>query len=839
MKVYIKLLILCFALTIQLYSQPTKWTPKGIGGGGAFFAPSISPYDPQKIFMNSDMSELFFTTNSGLEWEVVPFVQITAFNETNVQFTSDLNILYTVHGDWQRIPVKSTDGGKTWNPLPNDPTYMETFYLFADWNSTDRIILSMYFDIFFSNDGGDTFSKIYTNTLSDAAHIAGVFWDHENIFVATGRGLLLSTDNGVSFHLQSISGIPSTEGIITFTGAKENNATRFFCVTLGMDYIYPTQTGADHWGYKSIYKLDYGTSNSWVKSTNGLTSNDHPYFVSMARDNINTAYLAGGEVNNYFPIVYKTSDGGASWKSVFKTHNNENIYTGWQGFEGDQDWWYGEFAEGFCVAPSDPNIAVITDLGYAHITTNGGESWKQMYVSPSDENPSGSATPKNKSYQSVGLENTSCWWLTWSDENNIFASMADIMAIRSEDGGESWSFDYQSPYINSVYFTLKHPNNNYLYAATSSVHDIYKSHRLTDDTIDDGAGDIRYSMDKGKTWHLLHDFGHPVISLAIDPGNVYKMYACIVHSTQGGIYVCENIQGASPLAWTKLASPNRTEGHAFNLHVLNDATLVSSYSARLNESESFTNSSGVFVSTDGGNSWIDRSHADMIYWTTDIVIDPYDITQNTWYVGVYSGWGGAPNTKSGLFRTTDRGINWTKILDLYRVGSCTIGAINPNEMYVTTEQEGLWYTSNLNEINPTFKLVENYPFKHPQRVFFNPYNKDEIWIASHGNGLRVGNASETKFDIIAKEAFDYSLRQNYPNPFNPGTTIEFSVKKKCFVKLKIFDIFGREVETLLNTNYNAGIYQLNFDASSLANGVYLYHIQMGDFSDVRKMIHLK
>ncbi|MBC8181814.1 T9SS type A sorting domain-containing protein [candidate division KSB1 bacterium] len=831
--------LLYFLPTFQVFSQPTEWTPKGIGGGGAFFAPSISPFNSSEIYINSDMSNLFHTTNSGLEWDVVPFTQITALVETNVQFTSDPNILYTVHGDWQRIPVKSTDGGKSWNPLPNDPTYMETFYLFADWNSTERIILSMYFDIFFSNDGGNTFSKIYTNTESDAAHIAGVFWNNENIFVATGRGLLISTDNGNTFNLQSIPGIPQDEGIITFCGAKENETIRFFCVTLWMDYIYPTQTGADHWGYKNVYKLDYGTSNSWVKTTNGLTSDDHPYFVSMARNNINTAYLAGGEVESYFPIVYKTTDGGSSWQSVFKTHNNENIYTGWQGYEGDQNWCYAEFAEGFTVAPTNPDIAVITDLGYAHITTNGGESWKQMYLSPADENPPGLPTPVKKSYHSVGLENTSSWWLTWSDENNIFTSMADIMAMRSEDGGNSWSFDYESPYINSVYQTLKHPTNNYLYAATSSVHDIYNSHRLSDDPLDEGTGDIRYSTDKGKTWSLLHDFGHPVIWLALDPNYSNKMYASIVHSTQGGIYVCQNIQAGSPLSWTKLTSPTRTEGHAFNVHVLNDGTLICCYSARLDETESFTNSSGVFVSTDGGNSWIDRSHSDMIYWTMDIVIDPHDNSQNTWYACVYSGWGGAPNTLSGLFRTTNRGLSWAKILDLYRVGSCTIGAENPNETYVTTEQEGLWYSSNLNETNPTFKLVDSYPFKHPQRVFYNPYNKKEIWIASFGNGLRVGNTSATSSDLSAVKISDYSLKQNYPNPFNSGTTIEFNIKTETKVVLKVFDLLGQEVLQLVDASYFPGTYRVNLNADNLPSGLYFYRIQMKDFFDVKKMLLLE
>ncbi len=85
----------------------------------------------------------------------------------------------------------------------------------------------------------------------------------------------------------------------------------------------------------------------------------------------------------------------------------------------------------------------------------------------------------------------------------------------------------------------------------------------------------------------------------------------------------------------------------------------------------------------------------------------------------------------------------------------------------------------------------------------------------------------------------FALGQNYPNPFNPETTIEFSVKEKCSVKLKIFDITGREVATLVNTNFETGFYRVTFDARNLATGVYLYRIQMKDFVDVKKMVLLE
>jgi hypothetical protein len=177
--------------------------------------------------------------------------------------------------------------------------------------------------------------------------------------------------------------------------------------------------------------------------------------------------------------------------------------------------------------------------------------------------------------------------------------------------------------------------------------------------------------------------------------------------------------------------------------LLNDGTLACTYSGRRAGSPlAFTSSSGVFTSTDGGNTWMDRSDPGMRYWTKDLIVDAHDPTQSTWYVSVFNGWGGPPNNLGGLYRTTNRGQSWTRIFNADSVESCAIDPVNADEMYVTTEREGLWYSSNFNTINPTFTEVFSYPFLHPLRVFFNPSNSKEIWITSFGNGLRVGGQAE-------------------------------------------------------------------------------------------------
>src|SRR5262249_1136944 len=156
-------------------------------------------------------------------------------------------------------------------------------------------------------------------------------------------------------------------------------------------------------------------------------------------------------------------------------------------------------------------------------------------VNPADQNPAGALTPKGRYYHGNGLEDTSCWWMTWSDANNIFASYTDIKGTISSDGGLTWGFNYTGQNYNSTYQSLKHPVTNTLYVTTSSVHDMYESTRLQDSILDAGTGEVLYSSDKGATWNRLHNFAHPVIGLAIDPTNTNRMYASVIHSTQGGI----------------------------------------------------------------------------------------------------------------------------------------------------------------------------------------------------------------------------------------------------------------------------------------------------------------
>jgi hypothetical protein len=92
---------------------------------------------------------------------------------------------------------------------------------------------------------------------------------------------------------------------------------------------------------------------------------------------------------------------------------------------------------------------------------------------------------------------------------------------------------------------------------------------------------------------------------------------------------------------------------------------------------------------------------------------------------------------------------------------------------------------------------------------------------------------------VGQVTFDYTLQQNYPNPFNPTTDISYSIPEAGLVTLRVFNILGQEVATLVNHNMQPGKYIVDFDASQLCSGVYIYQLTAGTYTSSKKMMLLK
>lgn len=123
---------------------------------------------------------------------------------------------------------------------------------------------------------------------------------------------------------------------------------------------------------------------------------------------------------------------------------------------------------------------------------------------------------------------------------------------------------------------------------------------------------------------------------------------------------------------------------------------------------------------------------------------------------------------------------------------------------------------------------------------YSPENEDQSWNdVSRWLYTWIGDAMVSDVEDGEQLNYTFELAQNYPNPFNPTTTINYSIPTNGLVTLKVFNILGQEVKTLVNKEQIAGIHKVSFDASQLASGVYIYRLSSGNFVNSKKMLLIK
>ena len=180
-------------------------------------------------------------------------------------------------------------------------------------------------------------------------------------------------------------------------------------------------------------------------------------------------------------------------------------------------------------------------------------------------------------------------------------------------------------------------------------------------------------------------------------------------------------------------------------------------------------------------------------------------------------------------------VGWNKSFvsgDIYDVTLNIYQSVNSNPAYFTMPVQVKLNTSLGDTIVTLFNnaQIQNFQFQvigDPQSIVFDPGN----WILKNNT---VVTEVEDNYQPL-----NYSLEQNYPNPFNPSTTIEFGMPQNGFVTLKVFNVLGKEVATLVNGQIETGEHRVEFDASGLNSGVYFYQIESGNYTETKKMILLK
>ncbi|MCF6271374.1 MAG: right-handed parallel beta-helix repeat-containing protein [Melioribacteraceae bacterium] len=145
----------------------------------------------------------------------------------------------------------------------------------------------------------------------------------------------------------------------------------------------------------------------------------------------------------------------------------------------------------------------------------------------------------------------------------------------------------------------------------------------------------------------------------------------------------------------------------------------------------------------------------------------------------------------------------------------------------------------VNSSGADFHLQENSPAIDNGSTIQAPDTDFEGNSRPFGAGIDMGafeyGSATAVSDWQDNSIRTFSLEQNYPNPFNPSTTIKFTLKERVFTEIKVFDILGSEVASLINENLNAGFYEVVFNTNQLTSGVYIYRIIAGNFAASRKM----
>lgn len=189
----------------------------------------------------------------------------------------------------------------------------------------------------------------------------------------------------------------------------------------------------------------------------------------------------------------------------------------------------------------------------------------------------------------------------------------------------------------------------------------------------------------------------------------------------------------------------------------------------------------------------------------------------------------------GIYRSSDGGATWGKVYRNYRVFGLVRSPVSSNTLFTATEQGILRST----DAGLTWTIYNNgLPTQRLTSLLISPHS-DTMFVSTTTNGVLKAWNYITEVEPPEGKPETFQLYQNFPNPFNPSTKIRFRIADYGWVTLKVFDVLGREVATLVNEEMSPGRYERTFDARGLASGVYLYQLRAGSFTDIKNLILLR
>ncbi len=765
--------------------------------------------------------EAIVTHDGGQNWNIVQIGGDGIYR--SCYFVND-NTGWAVGSFVERLH-KTTDGGLTWTWQSNAPDTTKYEVFFIDENTGWSVGFNGF--IIKTDDGGNNwFSQ--TNTSITSQTLYGVYATDINFVYVAGNNdaLIKSTDGGntwtstppvfgTSTNYRGIYFPPTATG---FTGYIVGHRNRIAKTTDSGTSWTPVYDGG---GTNQLWAIDFDNSNqigiacgaasTVLRTTDGgdnwslvagLPSGLTLYSVRFGDDN--AAYLSGS--NGYF---FKSTDGGVTWDqlgyrftssrirdvSFADTSNGYVVGTGFVARTADGGLTWTEQVSPFAgdvnevVAPSANHAIAGCDGGNVIVTTDGGNNWNLVATG-------------------ITGTNSDILAIDFVDDNFGIVVAYNGTVAKSTDGGASWSI------ISTItgYNPWDMDMVDQLYGWVS------------------GTGErISRTTDGGVTWTQQLVVG----GLGTYGISFINRNQGIAGGTGGNTYYTTN--GGD--TWSAATTPpdNTIWGIHFSespvLGTIGMTACASGY---------------VYISTDGGiNWWLEPRYTistfDDIYMTD---------AAHAWIVGnsgvilKYFEPANIPvklTTLTATVQVNNITLNWSTATELNNSGF----EIERASFATAHDQELLWRMVGFIPGRGTTTEMSVYSYKDENLSpgFYN-YRIKQI---DYDGSYKYYNVEET---IEISSPFSFELAQNYPNPFNPSTTISFSIPQKNMVILKVFDILGNEIVTLVNEEKPAGEYTVEFSPESSikhlpagrqgpASGIYFYQLKAGEFIQTRKMILLK
>lgn len=699
---------------------------------------------------------------------------------------------------------KTTDGGITWNVLTDNLGSIASGDIHIDPNNPEILYYgtgelnysldSQYGDgIYKSTNAGVNWTKI--STIQQTGLYCGkILTDPSNsniVFAAGSDGVFKSTNGGINWAL-------SIGGNYTSLILNPNTPSVLYASTgSGQSLIYKTTNSGQNW----IQVL----SSSSGRRTQLAISHDNPNYIYASIANASGALFG----------LYRTTNAGANWTA-------QNTSTNYMSSQG----WYDNAVT---VITGNPDGVIVGGLD-VYVSTNGG-------VTLTKKSTWSTTNPLNFSHADIH-------YLTYN--GSVLYCCSDGGVYKSLDNANTWSdlnenistlqfqsADYDPTNILRLYGGTQDNNKQ----TTTNGGNIWIQRQTGDGgytIVDPVNTNYVYGQYVNGSIQRSNDYGVSFTNItpaSSSGGLFYNPYEMAPgdHNTvvfgRANVWKTTNVQTATASSgWTQIAATGVINGSVSAIGISKND---------INKIYFGTSNGKIFVTTNNGTNW---SVTTGNPYVTDLWVDHNNDSV------CYATFGGSSATRH-VYKTTNNGVNWFSItsnLPNIAANSIVIRNLAPRMIFVGTDL-GVYQSTNDGaswvSFNSGFPNVQVYDLKYKEGPML-------LLAATHGRGCFTFDASSiSRINAQFEIPQGYSLFQNYPNPFNPVTTINYSIPEAGFVSLKVFDLLGKELKTLINMNQDAGSYSVDFNSQTveggLTSGLYFYKITSGEFSETKSMLLIK